>query len=371
MTRTPTMTFDPIAEFETWLRAPVPPSPDPRFSVRRAVPAEFEAAYDLVDRVFQVRRPRTLYDWWYRRNPFGLARTWLVVERASGRLVSVATWWPWPMVQRGAPMRGALGGDLAVLPEWQRQGVTGARRLVTEADPYSRTLVRLSWPNDRSRSARMKYGLSGLIDPMTHAVLVLNVRPSLQRRGPRWLAAASRAVAETLLAAPSRLALRGHSAVVVDDVGRFDSAFDGLGSRSLGDVSFWCPHDAAFLNWRYLDHPIRRYVAFAAAGNTGPEGYGVLRLDGERAVLMELVAPASPPRIVRALLARALAIAREAGCARLECIAPPRWPHWRLLRNAGFMRRRSDIRPWVLGPREPGIDRIENWQLSGGDIDEL
>jgi hypothetical protein len=42
-----------------------------------------------------------------------------------------------------------------------------------------------------------------------------------------------------------------------------------------------------------------------------------------------------------------------------------------LLRNAGFIQRRCDIRAWILGRREPGIDRIENWQFSGGDIDTL
>ena len=49
----------PKDRFDEWMRAEVPGrSTDPRYAVRRATPADFEAVYDLVDEVFGVVRPR-------------------------------------------------------------------------------------------------------------------------------------------------------------------------------------------------------------------------------------------------------------------------------------------------------------------------
>ncbi|HUI25890.1 MAG TPA: hypothetical protein VL403_07370, partial [Candidatus Kryptonia bacterium] len=84
--------------FDEWLHAPAPlESTHPQYDCRRARPAEFDAIYDLVDESFGTKRPRPLYDWLYRRNPYGTARCWVVIDRASGRLIGNTSTWPWPM----------------------------------------------------------------------------------------------------------------------------------------------------------------------------------------------------------------------------------------------------------------------------------
>jgi len=56
--------FPRVDRFEEWLCAPAPlESSHPRFDIRRALPADFEGIYDLVDDAFSFKRPRPQYDW--------------------------------------------------------------------------------------------------------------------------------------------------------------------------------------------------------------------------------------------------------------------------------------------------------------------
>ena len=64
-------------------------------------------------------------------------------------------------------------------------------------------------------------------------------------------------------------------------VRRFDSSVDPVTERWMESTGYWCPHDAEFLNWRYLDHPVNDYTAIAAISEAGdPVGYTVVRSDG-------------------------------------------------------------------------------------------
>ncbi len=77
--------FPRVDRFEEWLHAPAHlESRHPRFDIRRAMPAEFDAIYALVNDVFGFQRSRAHYDWIYRSNPYGIARCWVVFDRASG-----------------------------------------------------------------------------------------------------------------------------------------------------------------------------------------------------------------------------------------------------------------------------------------------
>src|ERR1700730_4249314 len=83
-----------VDRFEEWLHDPAPlESMHARFDIRRAIPAEFDDIYELVNAVFGLKRSPAEYDWLYRRNPYGIARCWVVFDRASGRLIgSNASW---------------------------------------------------------------------------------------------------------------------------------------------------------------------------------------------------------------------------------------------------------------------------------------
>ncbi len=80
--------------------------------------------YDLVDAAFGVKRSPAVYDWLYRRNPYGTARCWVAFDRSSGRLLSSLAGWPWPMARGTQAREGLLWGDWATAPGMQRQGIS-------------------------------------------------------------------------------------------------------------------------------------------------------------------------------------------------------------------------------------------------------
>jgi len=337
--------------FEEWFQAPLPEeSSDPRFAVRRAHPSEFERHYDLVDEAFGGKRSRAVFDWLYRHNPGGVAHCWAVEEKATGRLVCQEASWPWPMAHGVEPCLGYLVGDLAVAPDLQHQGIAELRRRASDRDPSNAAGTKLGWPNEKTRGRFRKHGrVRDLVGPMLEGSFHVG-------RGPRrpwrsWLDSARR---------------RG---LRVEEVTHFDSGFDELTRRTMAWRGFWCPHDAEFLNWRYLAHPTRRYLALAVLDGDDLAGYCVLRTQGRAALLMEFAAPEAggAPRL---LLQRALEAARNAGCRRLVCCAPPGWRHWPSFRAVGFAEHRSDRALHVRGTPDPDAYRMERWQIVPGDFDD-
>ena len=361
----------PARRFDEWLRAPAPlESAHPRFDVRRAAPAEFERIYDLVDEGFGVKRPRALYDWMYRRNPYGLARCWVAIDRASARWVATAVSWPWPMARGRQPVEGTQAGDWAVAPGWQGQGLSGLCADVRNSHPAQGNIIDLSWPNDKARGAAIKLGRAHkIIGPFPKAVLILNAKSCLAERGwPVPLSAASGTVVDAALATSRRLLLRTRTELAVEQVRRFDSSFDAVTEHTMAWRGLWPPHGAEFLNWRYLDRPQGEYAAFALVDGAALAGYYVLKIEQPAGWLMEFAAPTSPRSIGGTLLLHLVQTARSAGCAYLRFSAPPRWRHWRLFYAAGFLPAPSEIYLWPAGEN---VRQLDLWQWVPGDMDEL
>lgn len=361
-------------DFDDWLRSPVPPAPsDPQIEVRRAEPHEFERIYDLLDDVFGFKRPRALYDWVYRHNPGGLARCWISLERATGAVVGCAVNWPWPLARGDLALPGALGGDAAVARRWQRQRIHEHAGNIRESHPWNRSVVNFGWPNPLSvRRIRKLDRSRRLIGELSRRVLPLHTTGYLAGRGvPRPLASAAGRVVDGLFSGWSRTVLSRPRNGRVEEVRRFDAAFDDVTRRSMSFAGYWSPHDCEFLNWRYRSDPVREHVAFASTIDGALAGYAVARVHAGKASLMELVAPAEPPWVARALLLRVVEVAIEAGCSHLMVVAPAAWRHWRLFAIAGFMAVAGGPFLYAFSWRgdTPGLDALENWRLFGGDLD--
>jgi GNAT superfamily N-acetyltransferase len=360
-----------IDRFQEWLHAPASlESTHPRFDIRRAVPAEFDKIYDLVDEAFGFKRPRSEYDWMYRRNPSGTARCWVSFDRASGRLIGSSASWPWPMARGEYCVEAVLRGDAAVAPGWQRQGIGALRTEVWRSHAWYTKGIELSWPNEKSRAAGVKRGrAAAIIGPAPEAALMLNTKAYLTEHNlPALVSAAGGAAVDTALRAWRRLVLRVQSRLAVEAVRRFESSINEVTQRCMAWPGFWSPHDADFLNWRYLAHPTAQHLAFVLLDGCKPAGYYVLKIDGRTSWLMEFVAPVSPRRVASALLLHVIETARGAGCTRLRFSAPPKWRHWKLFHLAGFLPVRSQIYLWTAG-EEPELRQLTNWQWVPGDMD--
>ena len=367
------MCFPRADRFEEWLHAPATlESADARFDVRRARPEEFDRIYDLVNDTFRFKRSRARYDWIYRRNPWGTARCWVVFDRASGRLLSSMASWPWPMARGTQGIEGAQDGDSVVSPEWQRQGIDRLRTDVWRSHAWQAQTIGVSWPNAKSRGAAVKRGRGPrIIGPVPRAVLLLDPKAYLAEHGwPGLASVTAGSVLDAVLTVWRGALLRPREVLSIEAIRRFEVSFDALTQRCMMWPGFWVPHNADFLNWRYLDHPTAQYVAFAVADHGALAGYYVLRVEERSSWLMEFVAPVMPRGPAFALLRHMVATARDAGCRHLQFSAPPRWRHWKLLRAAGFVPAHSDIYMWPAGD-EPELRDLAEWQWVPGDMDDV
>lgn len=363
----------PKDRLEEWLSLPILEVPhDSRFDVRRARPEEYERVYDLVDLAFGATRSRREYDWLYRKNPSGQARCWVSVDRETGEFVSSEVDFPWPLARGEEPIDCVFGGDAATHPLWQRMGIPEERRLVWRSHPWSRSTVVLGEPNEKTRGQLIKFGHGDMIQgPVPAAAFVHRSRSLLERMGyaPALAAPASR-VLDAAFGLARSVALRPDPRLRIEPIPRFDASLDPVSERTMAWTRFWSPHDASFLNWRYLDNPASEYVAHALLVDDRPVGYTVVRLGPDGATLAELAVPSDPPALARALVCHAIWLSREAGSPLLKFFSPPAWRHWPLLRRCGFLKYPSTYYLTIRGgPYEPEIQDLASWQLVPGDRD--
>jgi ribosomal protein S18 acetylase RimI-like enzyme len=347
--------------FDEWLTTPLSHElGDERFAVSRAHPKDFEAIYALVNAAFGVRRPRAQFEWWYRDNPHGLARCWLVHERRTGRLVSTSAHVPWPLARGDGALWGLQLCDIAVLPDQQRLGITQMRREAQALHPHYAEEYRIGWPNTKSLGMKRKHGHDDeILGPLREGCFALTPADHWL---PRALARMRREPRRAGTSDPASGALR------VESVKRFDSDIDRVTLGCMSWPGFWCPHDSDFLNWRYLEHPSESHLALAVYEGPDAVGYCVFRSRGSSALLMEFAAPAREA-VTRLLLDAAKEAAVRAGCSRLFFHATPLWPHWGVFAEAGFVERPGDRCYMVIDPEPHDARALERWQLVPGDQD--
>jgi len=157
--------------------------------------------------------------------------------------------------------------------------------------------------------------------------------------------------------------------VKIEELRHFDSSIDAVTLKSMTSTGYWCPHDAEFLNWRYFRHPANSYVALAGIIDDAISGYGVVRLQGRRASLMDFAVPHASGPLAGSLLQGICNVAREAGCDTLDFFATRGWHFWPLLSRAGFIKRKRNIYRSARCPNRADVSREENWQLLPGDTD--
>jgi hypothetical protein len=336
------------------------------------LPTEFDAIYDLVDETFGFKRSRAHNDWLYRRNPYGLARCWVVYDRAGGQLVSSMASWPWPIAHGTHRVEGMQDGDAVVAPRWQRQGIDRLRTAAWHSHAWDASNVTMSWPNEKSRGAGRKRGRSfRMMGPVPQAAMILNADAFMaEYRFPALLRVAIAPLSDAALGAWRMLTLHEHSGLAIEAVRRFDASFDEVTEQCMSWSGFWSPHDAEFLNWRYFAHPTAHFVAFALSEQGELAGYYVLKIDGQSSWLMEFVLPRAPRARASMLLSHAIDTARAAGCTHVKFSAPPRWRHWKLFRSVGFLPLPSRIYLWP-GGESAGLTDINMWQWVPGDMDYL
>lgn len=367
----------PEDPFDAFHRKPAEKtSSDPRFTVRQAFESDFEGIYRCVDAAFGKTRPREAYDWMYLKNPYGRALAWIVEDNATKEIVKTGAKYPWPIWRGNQPVPGAVSGDSATVPQWQRSGLSSVRRDVRYSHESHGKVCSISGPNEGSRTVSNKAGQADqILGCLRGGIFLLDARVLLEEQAPqipnvaRSIAGFSANALHSLWPKP---VLRGHQDTnyQLAKISSFSSEIDAVTLKTMAFHGYWCPHNAAFLNWRYLQHPLESYQGFVLHKNDVPVAYSVLRMGGAQATLAEFAAPPNDAVIATELLRRSITVARQAGAGYVNFFGPPAWPHWALFKKAGMLPYKTNNWFEASYPDDPeGALDFNNWQVTPGDRD--
>ena len=185
-----------------------------------------------------LARDATLLRWQYRHPDPELLS--VLVARDGDRLAGILGLVQAPFTWRGEPLSAGWLAMWSVVPERRRQGVGLA--LLVEAMQRFEVIACLGF---NEAAARIYRGLG------------FDVRPAL----PRWVAPIDRAAYAQLVGTEpaAAVAVRYEAAMAHEwdetVARRWDAGWDELSSSLVGTA-----RDAAFLGWRYVDHPSFRYA---------------------------------------------------------------------------------------------------------------
>ena len=265
--------------------------------------------------------------------------------------------------------------DLLVDPDYRGQGL--AKLVVDNARAQGDFFPGGMWMTDPCYKIHLACGFDDVAAITTHT-LALSVSSFVAQKK---LSPAKGLVALTGLSFTCARSLgRAHRVLkrargAIKSVDRFDAALDSTWARLGASYSITLARDAAYLNWRYADHPHLGYKFAVASRNGHATGFVVWRpssVGEKRAVVTDFLVEKGDVATFERLVSHVMVESCRARCDSLSVITTQEWAT-RTLRSFGFFPRGARS-TWVIAgwqnriPKEWLTDH-EPWHVVLGDSD--
>jgi hypothetical protein len=191
----------------------------------------------------------------------------------------------------------------------------------------------------------------------------------IQRRIPNPLAARGLSAAANVALRVGDAGLKRSSAwTIADQTEPCGEEFTQAAQRWSAQIGVCPVRTADYLNWRFLQHPQRSYHLLTARKGGELCGFLIYYLDGEDAVIVDLLAEADAA--LKALLLEAIEIARRHRVHTLSVPFLPSQAEENLLEDCGFKPRESSPvillnLPWSA--KDGKNSDANRWYLTHGD----
>jgi hypothetical protein len=162
--------------------------------------------------------------------------------------------------------------------------------------------------------------------------------------------------------------------VVLAPVARFDARYDALWDRAGASYAMCVRRDAAYLDWKYVECPHRRYDVVEATRGGTLAGFAVSRHEEHRGLrlgwIVDLFAHADDHAVRDALIGHVLDGFRRAGVARAQAFSMNAGVGADLARR-GFRSGRSPMQFCVRArvPSDGVFAATGRWHVMFGDSD--
>ena len=265
--------------------------------------------------------------------------------------------------------------DLLVDPDYRGQGL--AKLVVDNARSLGDFFPGGMWMTDPCYKIHLACGFD---DAPALTTYTLALDPS-SFVAQKELSSVKRVLAKAALSSTRlRTLARANRAVAragasIAEVPSFDPFHDARWERLASTYAITLARDAAYLNWRYMEHPHLRYRAVVASRDNAASGYMVWRPSShgeKRAVVPDFLVANGDIATLEGLLAHVIVEASAAKCSSLSILTTQPWAE-RTLRTFGFYPRGAR-NTWVIAGwrdhiSEASFADLAAWHVVLGDSD--
>jgi hypothetical protein len=319
---------------------------------------------EFLERNHAVDSNPARFDWLYRNAPAGPARVWISSDSKSREMIGMAAAFPRQICLQGKVQEGWVLGDFCIASahrslgpalQLQRACLAGIesdgkslfydfpstamvavyRRL--GMDP-GETITRLAHPLRLNRQ----------VDALVKYKPVANIVSSLVNKG---LALHDRKIRQS-----------GGTITIVE--GGCDEEFTQLADSVASKVGVCLQRSKEYLNWRYLQHPYRRYEILTMRNAGLLTSYAVVSEEGRHLNLADVF---GKQEYIAGLIAAVISIARERKLDSVTTGIVTSHPWIGILEKVGF-RRRESFPVITQSPRSVRVPAGHaGWFLTNGD----
>lgn len=322
------------------------------------------------------------FSWMFQNNPDGAGGGVLLEE--ENEAVGFAGLATRQLIYRGSPVTVALGMDYMMHPEY-RNGFSASRL----ANFWAKTIssggyeFALCYPNSNSYKilTGKKVGWHRVCDLVMYARPLGTVQslPGSLAKIPRPIMKPCYRAVSLACTLQSALLSRKKPAGKAIEVTFFDERFDALWESAK--VETGAVRNAAHLNWRYANHPLYKYRAFAWVDGETVLGYMIVtrrEVFGIPAVLIvDALANAEKPGVIDALTNAVATYARNSGARILSTQAIQGSKLSQSFLRSGLLAVPKRLSPKTftltahgLGRPLPAMDPA-TWHVTWGDMDVI
>lgn len=265
--------------------------------------------------------------------------------------------------------------DLLVDPDYRGQGL--AKLVVDNARALGDFFPGGMWMTDPCYKIHLACGFDDATELTTYT-LALDAASFVAQKemsGPKRIVVRAGLALTRLRTLARANRTRARAGYAVADVDRFDAALDATWARLGTTYAITRARDAAYLNWRYADHPHLDYEIVIASKNGAPAGFAVWRPSAageKRAVVPDFLVGKGDVETFERLLSHIIVRASAAGCHSISVLTTQPWAV-RSLRSFGFFPR-GGRNTWVIAGWQNRIPQAwlaehDPWHVVLGDSD--
>jgi len=322
-----------------------------------------------------VASRRRHFQWLTERNPsrLGASPYYLLID--GSRVIGMHGHMPQQFSVNGKPQRFFLAHDDLLAVECRGKGLGTV--MLNGATEHNTSFAGALWHNAPNRKLYAKCGWTDLSRLKSWLLIIDPKRNFEARLGSGLLTSALSVIVRKLLAMRSALGRAGRSAAYrVEEIARFDDAFDALFERTAPTLAIAAARNAAYLNWKFVEKPGNRYRRLAAFDSSGVlRAYVVVSggEQGEKPVgsILDLLGDPAHPKALDVVLRRGLEWLRSQSVVEVSCVGSER--ALSCLVRFGFRQRESEtgfmFKHWESVFENDFVCNIDNWYITQSDAD--